>query len=509
MRQDFSRQFFLLIVLLSITPFILFLGKNFLLTEFFTAKYFWLAIIYSLSFIFFSVCANYLSKKILFFILFFAYLSFLQFYFFDIQQFLKIYKDGSTRYYVLFFIVFISFIATLSSKSSIFRNFVFILLFLNIVISVYNLIPATERYFQTFFKTTNIIDNSSNTKNFKPVKYPNIFYIVPDGLASPKILKNYANIDYKDSIKRFEEKGFNIPKHNYSSYNATYLSLAALFKMDYPVTDKSPAYKNRSNFYPSIREKNPELLQYLNANNYEFIIVPPLWGGGCPKSREYKCLTPETNSYYENFFQDYAVKTFFQNSLISRILGRYLPYKNKNKMDDAAKTVLDKIKTNPEIWSEGGVFTMMHMFMPHTPYREENCSITDRYLAPSKEGYKSSVYCTFNRIHELSDIIIKNYPKASIVVQSDHGLDPKIYPKNKKFVEFSNSLIDHRLAAFTAVRGCKSDQAAKLNQVNIVKYIIECLVSGIPTKQFENKSYFGFYESTPEFGKVFRVRQNK
>ena len=120
MRQDFSRQFFLLIVLLSITPFILFLGKNFLLTEFFTAKYFWLAIIYSLSFIFFSVCANYLSKKILFFILFFAYLSFLQFYFFDIQQFLKIYKDGSTRYYVLFFIVFISFIATLSSKSSIF-----------------------------------------------------------------------------------------------------------------------------------------------------------------------------------------------------------------------------------------------------------------------------------------------------------------------------------------------------------------------------------------------------
>ena len=55
-----------------------------------------------------------------------------------------------------------------------------------------------------------------------------------------------------------------------------------------------------------------------------------------------------------------------------------------------------------------------------------------------------------------------------------------------------NSVIDERLGIFTAVRGCNSNQAAKLNQVNIVKYTIECLVSGTPTKQLENKSYFGF-----------------
>tara|TARA_B110000196_G_C20508412_1_gene369951 strand:- start:61 stop:507 length:447 start_codon:yes stop_codon:yes gene_type:complete len=147
------------------------------------------------------------------------------------------------------------------------------------------------------------------------------------------------------------------------------------------------------------------------------------------------------------------------------------------------------------------------MLMPHIPYREKNCSITDRYSAPSKEGYRSTVYCSFNRIHELSDFIIKNYPNASIVVQGDHGVYPKVYPENKKFVEISESLIDYRLGAFTAVRGCNSNQAAKLNQANIVEYIVECLVNGTPTKQFENKSFFGFYEHAPEFGKVFRVRQ--
>ena len=97
MKQNSFQQFFFLIVLLSITPFIFFLGKNFLLIEFFSAKYFCLAFIYCFFFVFLYVCSKFLSKKIVFFILFCAYFSFLQFYFFDIQQFLKIYKDIITK----------------------------------------------------------------------------------------------------------------------------------------------------------------------------------------------------------------------------------------------------------------------------------------------------------------------------------------------------------------------------------------------------------------------------
>ena len=146
---------------------------------------------------------------------------------------------------------------------------------------------------------------------------------------------------------------------------------------------------------------------------------------------------------------------------------------------------------------------MIHMMIPHKPYRKENCSIIDSDSNRSIQGYKSSVYCSFNRIHELADFIIKNYPNATIVVQADHGLIPSTY--SNKFDETSNSTIDHRLGIFSAVRGCKSNEASKLNQANIVKYIVECLVIGKPSKPFENKSYYGFYEDSPDFGKVFRV----
>ena len=59
---------------------------------------------------------------------------------------------------------------------------------------------------------------------------------------------------------------------------------------------------------------------------------------------------------------------------------------------------------------------------------------------------------------------------------------------------------------FNAVRGCNSKQAINLNQVNIIKYVVECLTGDIKIKSLDIKSYFGFYEEAPEYGRVFRVR---
>lgn len=164
------------------------------------------------------------------------------------------------------------------------------------------------------------------------------------------------------------------------------------------------------------------------------------------------------------------------------------------------------MKERPDLWSEGGIFTMIHTNIPHTPYRETDCSIANYYGDFSKEGYKSSVHCSFNRIHELSNYIIKNYPDAAIVIQSDHGVFPDIYDSSKKFVDHSKILIDHRLGAFNAMRGCNADQISKLNQTNIVENIVECMVNGKFNKYPENKSFWGLYEESQDFGKVFRIR---
>lgn len=494
---------FILIFTLVITPFILFLGNNFLQTEFFTLQYFLVSFFYCSCFMIFSFGLFFFSKKTLLIIFFFSYLSFLQFYFFDMQQLLKTYKDGSSGKEVLFFIILLSFIAAILSRSLIFKKFVLILLFLNILLSVYYLVPTANKYLFTLFNTSNVDNYSSKIINSKSIKHPNIFYIIPDGLASPKILNEYVNIDFNESIINFENKGFSIQKHNYSSYNMTRWSLAALFIMDYPGTENTI----NSPHYPTIRENNPAIMQYLKKNNYKFVIVPPYWGG-CPINKDYNCLTPSNNSYTSFFFQDYAVKTIFRYSLIKIALERLNKRFNVSinyDLDDAGKTTLIKLKENSKIWSDGGVFTMIHMMMPHTPYREENCLITDRYISPSKDGYRSTVLCTLSRIHELSDYIIKNYPNATIVIQSDHGVDPITIPDNQKFEDILELSIDYKLSNFTAVRGCNSKQAAKLNQANIIEHVVECLVNEISVPRLQNKSFWGFYPNAPEYGKFFPV----
>lgn len=321
MKEKKNNQILLLVTTLVITPFVLFILNNSLQIEFFTYHFFLATFFYWALFICASVIFSFFVNKRLFYLLllFLSYFSFIQFYFFDLIEILSFFNSASIKYYTFFFLVALCIFLTMVSFFSIFRNFILIIIFLNITMSttkfVYNIIETD----QITFKPNKILNKSLNKKNSMLASYPNIFYIVPDTLTSPKILKDTFDIDYYHSIKKFEEKGFTVTKHNYSSYNSTHLSLAALFEMDYPVTENSPVYKKRNKFYPSIREDNPKILQYLKKNNYNFIIAPPKWGG-CPVSKNYTCFVPYNDSFLSNFFQDYAISTMFNKSFIKFFL---------------------------------------------------------------------------------------------------------------------------------------------------------------------------------------------
>ena len=159
---EFFPKYFSLIAALVVAPFIIFLGKNYLQTEFFTFRYFLGIFYYSLLFTLILVFVHFVSKKNLVFLLFLAYFSFLQFYFFDIEKlFLVFFSYGTTKYYVLFFIISLSFIAAFISRFSIFRNFFLILLLLNIIISAGKFIPNSGNSLKDIFKTTTVNDELS------------------------------------------------------------------------------------------------------------------------------------------------------------------------------------------------------------------------------------------------------------------------------------------------------------------------------------------------------------
>ena len=525
MKSNASKNYLILVIFLNIAPFIIFLGNNSSQTEFLSINFFYIFLFCFIVSAIFGATIKFFKKSEIF-ILAISYLIFWQYYFLSLEFFFLDLLNKNASYFAILIIIVISFILTYLSRYTYFKKFILIILFLNISISIFKIaLPLSENLLA---KLKNIKGNKeSYVSNKIALNYkPNIFYIIPDGMASPKVLKEYLNNDFNNEIKKLKSMGFEVPHHKYSSYNTTHHSLAALFNMSYHINENSPKYKNRKEFYPSTREKSNKLLNHLNKNNYEFIIVPPSWGG-CPKSKSYKCLTPLQNNFFIKLFQDYTVNTMFKNSLIKKIIDGYEKFlitRNqgyvKSDMNDTGKTTLTHFKNDTINWKNGSKFTLIHMMMPHTPYRNKDCTETD-YKGPRKsEYYETSVYCVFNRIIELSNYIIKNYPDSIIVVQADHGIFTdsrkkkfKQYPKNfidhnKRIIKaLDKNFIDWRLGSFMAVKNCK--EASELDQAHIIKSVFNCINSKKITLSFDQKSYWAFYEKEPQYGLLYRVYKHE
>ena len=537
----------LLVCALICAPFIMYFADNFAKIEFFNIYFIYFFLFYSFSlFALSSILYFFLSNRSTPFILFFASISFFQFYFSDLKDLVEA-NNLLASFITSFFIGVLSLVIAYFSRWSNFRNFLFILLLINILISLVNvLLISYETYYNTESTVVSVDDISGHMHGIGDIdqdanidqkrrrfrvnsaaynniatekaiqnagavvpyanKSPNIFYILPDGLTSPRLLREYAGIEIDTAIGNLRANGFSTLEHSYSSYNMTHLSLAALFDMRLPVTDISEAYQYESQFYPRIREEKPALLRYLKSNNFKFVLFPPRWGG-CPADPEYICLSPPIHDtpFLEVILNDYAISIMLSRSLLIKFTNRFLV--TTLDMDDSGKTALYYMKELPHIWSDGGVFTLIHMLIPHTPFRNLDCSVIKNKKVDKQEAYKSSAMCAFKRIEELSKFIIKNFPNASIVVQSDHGVTSN-ENTNALFSDIPKSQVDTRMSNFTAVRGCDSDQAVKMKQASIVKFIVECPTGKLSTTEYDNRSFFGFYEDQPEFGRVYAVDKN-
>ena len=380
---------------------------------------------------------------------------------------------------------------------------------LNLIGSSIFVISATWSQFSTSRAN---IDNHIQEPRSKKLKEnkttnPNMYYIIPDGLSSIEVLRNDFSVETNSLVYELQNLGFSVSEQSYSAYNLTFLTLASLFELNYVVTEESDAFENRDGFYPGVRERASPLRTLLMEHNYEFIIVPPRWGG-CPRSKDYHCLVPK-QSKIASIINSYAVQSSLRYSALPYFLyNLYTKRIPPADTDDTGKTLLHHLTNSPEIWEKGNTFTLVHMMMPHSPYRTENCDViranTRRF---SKEGYRSSVICTFKRLTQLAKEINKKDPNAMIIIQADHGVQTE--SSIEALSHLPSNKIHSRLSAFSANRTCNSAAAKDQNNVNLLRHGLSCLLSGVNLQPLKNESYWGYYENSSKFGTVDKVRSNQ
>lgn len=346
-------------------------------------------------------------------------------------------------------------------------------------------------------------------------RHINIYYVIMDGLTSERILKHQFDVDVSSYIKNLSgELSYYIASDARSNYNVTHLTLASIFYQAYPVDEKSGPYQNRSLFFPEMLS-NPEklsLLSNLDRLGYRFTHIGNSWGP-CNPSAKVRCINEygTQTSFLVELLNNYSVQVFFKGSLLANNLKLQTPEIERPKSindNDAVQTAITFIKEHPKVISAKGNFFFIHHMNPHPPARSENCELLDggNYIDEDLPGYRSSAICAFRRIEELARLISLVDPTAIVVFQGDHGAGVG-YDFDFPFDQLSVDHLDERFSIFNALKlppDCETGLNNSLGNVETINLVLGCVGNNLPNSS-QPRSYAGFYETRPEFGRVNQV----
>lgn len=401
------------------------------------------------------------------------------------------------------------------------NNLVLIFIGLNLLVSV---IPKIDYLYTALNKNIQTNESSSLIKTIPKVRDVNIYYVLADGLSSLKELNQTYKVPTNQLKKDLKNYKFSVFDDSKSSYNITYLTLASIFSLDYPVIEGSPKYKNRLDFFPGMLStpNRVPLLVKLASLDYKFFHIGNQWVS-CSKNELVNCIFDHHDTplkfYIAKLSENYSIQTFLQKTIFERITSNIL---NKNKIEyeaykkeinsslnknDALGTIINAIKFK-SLNLSGSTFYFVHHMNPHPPALNEDCSLSDDkdYQKWTALGYSESSKCAVNRISEFIKVLNEADPKAIVVIQGDHG--PAItYSFDKDHEKTSEKELLERFSIFNAVKlpeGCISPSVKNLGNVETIQLIMDC-IAGTKVANEYSKSYVSFYEKHKNFGQVFQI----
>ena len=335
----------------------------------------------------------------------------------------------------------------------------------------------------------------------------NIYYFILDGMTSLKyfnesfpekkdiFLNHYANY--------LKSNNYTIHQNTQSNYNSTYLSMAALLSLDYPVTDLSDKYFGRANFWPYLMtnpNKKPRLISILEENDMSF-----KWYGNitasCKNYSYDKNFCPKDS--VSNFF--YVFNSFFKKTPLITFLRKFFPKFMLAGYGASTDTINNFLNDFDNLDISKKKFYLIHHLAPHPPYiHNSDCSLKDKSLSFVTDnnygGYKDSYLCALKRIEQAVKMLSEKDPKSLVVFTADHGwiLKDKDNLKNKQMLKFDI------FNAFKINEKCKQFISNKIDAISTIRLVLGCNINREPVLTNGNV-YQGYQENNRNFGKIFKV----
>jgi hypothetical protein len=322
----------------------------------------------------------------------------------------------------------------------------------------------------------------------------NVYLIIPDGYASNHVLLDQYNFDNTEFYKFLAEQDFYITNSK-SNYLMTFMTMASIFKVDYPVLTGDNLFSDRSSFYPSVLTSAvaPNLPQILNSLNYELVLVGNSWSG---------CADQHINCFKPQPIFNPSSYAFLQSTILSSYLSKYeesftLGYDAITPFLGGYRGLLNHGKSK---------FFVLHHFPPHPPH------IFDEFCSPGSgstewgpaEDYVKSILCVNLMIENLvNDILVKD-PNSIIVIMSDHG--PSVDLKwEESIANWSDAQINIRAGIINAIKApgeCKKFFRDDLAQINTIRFVLAC-IARLEPNYVDEFVVLTTYEKNPDYGSAF------
>jgi len=336
----------------------------------------------------------------------------------------------------------------------------------------------------------NVVDLKGKT----PLR--DIYYIILDGYASSKTLKEVYEYDNSEFTDYLIDEGFFVATKSLSNYPTSFLSLASSLNMEYVnyLTDMvGIESKNRTVPYQMIKDN--KVMNFLKLKGYKFIHFNSGWGA------------TDYNKYADLNFQCTRVNEFLMVLIQTTILS---PFENYLIGDDARVRVLytfSKLAETHRI--KGPKFVFAHINSPHPPYLfgANGEPIPEAKLKMSgdvweqKENYLNQLIFVSKKVKLLVDeILSRSEIPPIIILQADHGSASTLSDWEYTTEEF----LKERMTIFNAYYlpgGGNEILYSYITPVNTFRLIFNFYFS-TDYKLLKDQSYFSSYEFPYKFTDV-------
>jgi len=292
------------------------------------------------------------------------------------------------------------------------------------------------------FIPTIVLDVTGNEVNtndfymkieFNTLERPNIYFIILDGYANEKSLKNNFGFNNSEFLNYLKNLGFIIPEKNFSNYDSTRMSMNSVLNMNY--LHHQQGFNEDNIILQKYLFSNNVVMKTFQDNNYNTIFIDGGAGMRDMKASN-KILCHQTDNS--------LLQTLMDTSMFTYIAQGFF-WDSWDTIRTCGYSELEKIQEN----TSEPFFVYAHIRSPHEPFlRDANGNLT-RYEEKteeldektSNERYIYQLKHTNERISKIITKIISSDPESVIILSSDHGQNYflSVPPTDEELIQlFSN-----------------------------------------------------------------------